>query len=1162
MESIGSAIAVHLLGAFIYDTVKLAKGEETSPLTEAIESTVRYFEGIEGLEATFRQWLLDPRVTEILTKYVEGETGRKELQIPTLVSALLSNTQFYLGEDSPAAGEEVIELFLTKVRAAYLARSSTAALHIANRQEVRFDALQEQIQHLTTEVQTGGGLKTTLQTHFDEATAKMEAEDFPAAKASFEILLVEIERAPVRDRNLERRVRVNLANLAVRFAEEDTAVKHYRIAAALDGDPKRAALSSAIADLNAQKPQEALDRLEAMADAQSSSFEYEYSAAKVGALLRLKRYNEAVELARSIHIDGKEVRRLELLGLVYRESGRQDAAEQAYRDALVLEPSRPELQHALADVLLAPAIEIHNQHPGVDLAPSIKERIDEAGNLLQSAALRFHTQGRRSAVLEVHSALAVVRALQGRFSDAIRVLEPVVQSGAASANDWRALGFAYINTNEPENAAAAFKKAAIKQRDPETEFLYTQTLLMSGKPDDVLAYVSERTTPPVSESNLRWHMVKSRALAAKRHFSQARDTISLAQRLFPNDAEVLLTSAALFDDTGQYTEAKNAFEEALKNATGTVEMSVRHAFGGFAARRKDFGRAVDLWKPLIRPNRPDSLLDNYVRVAYNSRKFAEITSVAKDIKNSGTKASVVFADVAAAAYERLDELGEASYWLEYLGDHYGNRPEHIARLSKIKLRLGDREQAIELLNASRATLTDANDIMGYGQAYSMLGLHRDALQLAHSAIPAADNADMQMAYVEIFLAVPDEIERLPEEIAKFQDILLKFGDRFPQSSQVQRVSIDPEHPLDSLRDTLTKASKHVQDVVELYNHNRIPLPTFARLLGKDLYQIWLNVIADPNLTLLSSDGTEQEQQQFQQILTARNAFLVEPVTLFTFSQLGLLDKLTNIGDVYIAQRSFDQLHELQARRRTADRQTGVMGMIDGQFFIQEITPEEAVKMNAALNTATQWAAEHAKAVGLTEPLSKDDKKWAKVLGAPAVAVMITAKQRDLTLITDDKTFGDIAEQNYGIPFVNTQAVLFRFLTSGAISQHEYDSAVLKLFEAGYTLTQVNEGHLFTITSEEQFQLTERVKRALRVFEPAAIAIIPACTAVAGLLRRIYLEPIPDQMRERLSFYLLDALAANHPKAHVKRLVRELVRQQTSAILVLQLAKIEQVLNRW
>jgi hypothetical protein len=159
-----------------------------------------------------------------------------------------------------------------------------------------------------------------------------------------------------------------------------------------------------------------------------------------------------------------------------------------------------------------------------------------------------------------------------------------------------------------------------------------------------------------------------------------------------------------------------------------------------------------------------------------------------------------------------------------------------------------------------------------------------------------------------------------------------------------------------------------------------------------------------------------------------------------------------------------------------NRQTGVMGMTNGEFFMHEVTPEEADRINSALNAAVQWAVKRAKVVGLTEPLSKDDKKWAKAIGTPALATMITAKQRGFVLVTDDKTFGDIAKQNYGVPFVNTQAILVRLLALAAISQQEYDSAVLKLFEAGYTLTQINDGHLFTIISEEQFQLTGRVKR--------------------------------------------------------------------------------------
>jgi tetratricopeptide (TPR) repeat protein len=1163
MEHLGTTIAVDLLRSVICDAIKSVKGNEASPLTEAIESTQRYFQTIEGLDETIRQWLRDPRVAKVFSDYIEGQTGRDEIPVADLVSILVENTQFYLGDGSLTAAGQIIETFCGKLRTAYLTKSPVAPLHIANRMENGFADMGDQLREINELVRTAGGLKSTLQAQFDEAIAKMEAGDLQAATTLFEVLLIAIEHAQVRDRSLERRVHINLGNLARRFQEEDKAVRHYRVAAELDDDSKRATLNAANADLVEQKPQEALDRLNSLRDMETSPMAFEYSATRVLAFLGLKRFDEAIELARHIAALTKEGRRFELLGHAYREAGRLDEAERAYRDALVSEPSKAELQHTLADVLLAPAFEYHNQHAGVDLPLSMRTRIEEAGNLLECAAALYRTEGRQRAAFQVDSVLAVVRALQNRFSDAITVLEPVVQSGHAAAHDWRTLGFAYTNLRQLDKAANAFKNALAKQSDPETEFLYAGALLMSGKPSEALAFASELATVPVSESNIRWHMLKANALRAKREFSQAREAISVAQEQFPNDADVLLTRAELYDDIGQYADASEAFEKALKNATGVLEQRVRFAFGGFAARRKDFKRATELWKPLIRRDRPDELLDNYVRVAYNSHQFADITSTAKSIKDSSARASDVFAEVAAASYESLDDLVEAGYWLEYLGDHYGNRPKHIARLSIVKLRLGKHEQAIELLNAARATLTDPQDMMRFAQAYSLLSRHRDAIQLAHAATRESNDADMQMAYVALFLAAPESEERTPEEVAQFQEILLKFNERFPKSSRLQSFQIDPEHPLDALRETLKKASEHSANVIAFYQSKRIPLRVFAKLLGKDLYQVWLNVISDPELTLLSSEGTEREQQEFENTLAIGNGFLVEPIALFTFAHLGLLEKLTRIRNIYIVQSSLDELQELQARRKVGtDRETGVIGMNGGEFFMQRITPEDACRINAALNAATEWAQRHGKPLGLTAPLDDDDKKWANVIGSAGIAIMVAAKQHGFALLTDDKTFGDIAKQNYGVPFVNTQAVLLRLVTMGAISQNEYDAAVLKLFEAGYTLTRINEGHLFNIVSLEQFQLTERVKRAFRVFEPATIALIPACATVAGLLNQIYLEPIPDEMKEKLCFHVLDVLALNHPKVEVKKFVRALARQRISPFLILHFAKIEQTLNRW
>lgn len=1156
MESLASSIAVDLLLKVARDVFEPVKGSETSPLGEAIESTQRYFPTIEGLNETLRQWLRAPCVAKALTDYVEGQTGRKEIPIADLVSTLVKDTPFYMGDDSSATAGDIIEVFCGKLRTAYL-KSPVASLHLANRIESGFANTGEQLREIKEL------LSPTLQKQFDEAVVKMEAGELLAATTLFESLLAAIERAPIRDRSLERRVHIHLGNLARSFQEGDKAVRHYRAAAELDEDCKRATLNAAAADVIEQKPQEALERLDGLQDMETSSMAYEYFAARVSAYIGLKRFDQAIELARDISRKTKEARRFELLGHACREAGRLEEAEQAYRDALALGPPKSDLQHILADLLLVPAVESHNQHAGVDVHLSMRSRIEEAGNLLERAAAQYRTEGRQRAALQADSGLAVVRALQNRFSDAVTVLEHVVQSGQATANDWRTLGFAYTNIGQPDKAVNAFKNALDQQPDPEIEFLYAAALLISGRPRDALTFASERATVPVSEPSIRWHMLKSAALKARREFSQARELISLAQRDFPNDAEVLLASAELYGETGQYAEASNAFEKALKNATGSVERQVRFAFGGFAARQRDFRRAAELWKPLVRYDPPNDLLDNYVRAAYNSHQFADITSIAKSIKDSSLRASDGFADVAAASYESLDDLLEASYWLEYLGEKYGNRPKHIARLSIIKLRLGKHEQAAELLNASRATLTDPEDMMRFARAYSRLGQHRDAVKLAYAASCECNDANMQMAYVGVFLAAPEDEERTPEEIALFQDILLNFRSRFPQSSALQSFPINPENPLEALRETLTKASKHTNNVVELYKTKRIPLRAFAKLLGRDLYEVWLSVIAYPELTLLSGDGTEQEHRERENTLATRKGFLADPISLFTFAHLGLLEKLTRIGDIYIGQRSLDELQELQARRKIGtDRDTGVMGMIDGEFFMHTITREDACKINTALDAATEWAQKQGKPVGFTAPLNDDDKKWTEFIGSAGIAIMVAAKQHGFALLTDDKAFGDIAKQNHGISFVNTQAVLMRFVTLGTISQDEYDAAILKLFEAGYTLTLINEGHLFTIISAEQFQLTGRVERALRVFEPATIALVPACATVAGLLNQIYLESIPNEMKEKLSFYVLDALALNHPKAEVKKLVRALARQRTSRLLVLQFVNIAQMLKRW
>lgn len=1163
METIAASIALKVVSGFIKDAVTSAiKGEEASPLAEAIESTARYFSTLEGLPDSLRRWLRNQRVIDSLEAYVLGHIGQADLSISDLASVLTGEAQFYFGDASDSAAAAIVGVFLQKLRTAYLSDANVGNLHIANRQEKLIAGLAEQIQTLSTSVETQGGAKTLIQTHFDEAVARFEAEDFQGAKVLFESLVVEMEKTSTRDRALQRRVHINLGNLYLRFFDEENAAKHLRLGAELDDNQERALLNIAAANLVQKNFSEALGILDRSDAVGTPALAFERSASRVKALLGLKRYDEATEIATSIDAGEKELQRLDLLAVAYRESGRLGDAERSTREALALKPSNPDLKHVLACVVIAPAIDFHNQNPLTDLPQALKSAAEEAATLLETASVKFREQGRVDAALEADSNLAVIRALQSRFTDVIHLLLPVTQSRVAVQRDWLALGFAYMHTSEPSLAVMAFHEALSKDQNADVEFLYAEALSVAGRHSEAMKFASEKLDSPIVEIQVRWLLVLARSFWGNRQFGKARAAVEEALVALPGNAEALLCSAELYDATGQHDLAAKTFDEALQVATGAVEIRIRGAFGSFAARRKDFARAAELWKPLVRVDTPNSLLDDFVRVAFNSKKYGDITSIAKASRESGTKTSLVFADVAAAAYERLDELTEACYWLEYLGNLYGNRPEHIVRLSNIKLRLGKRDEAVELLHASRAALQTPKELIGYAQSFSILGEHRAALEIGYSATNIGTDADTQLAYVDIFLAVPDNIDRSEDEIAKFQDILLKYKERFPNSSSLQSFQVDPDHPLENLREMLTNASSYFNEVADFYKSKRPPISTFARLLRKDLYQVWLIIISNPELRLYSADGTAVEIQESRLILTTEKAFIVEPLTLFVLSWVNLLDKLASIGEIYVSQRVMDHLQELQARRRTADRETGIMGIDNGEMFVQSIAPEDAARTNAALNNCTEWAFRNAKIVGLVEPLTGDERQWEEAMGAPAVATMAVAKQRSLPLITDDKAFGNIARQNSGVRFLNTQALLAHLLELGTISEDVYDGAIVRLFEAGYAVTHVNDSQLFSVMMEDQFQLTPRVKSAMLLFKPSSISLLSASFVVSGLITRLYAESMPQEMKEELSLHALNTLAVNHSKAQIKRLVKEFVQQRLSPMQFLRAEKIELLLTNW
>ena len=134
MEYLASTITLSVLANFATDLIRWSVDQPADLVVEAIQTTVKSFPKIEGVDETLRRWLRSASAKEAVDKYVKGESGLGDLQIATLASALVDKTDFYVAKQSHKVAKQILIKFFEDVRAVYLA-SPSGQLHIANRQE-------------------------------------------------------------------------------------------------------------------------------------------------------------------------------------------------------------------------------------------------------------------------------------------------------------------------------------------------------------------------------------------------------------------------------------------------------------------------------------------------------------------------------------------------------------------------------------------------------------------------------------------------------------------------------------------------------------------------------------------------------------------------------------------------------------------------------------------------------------------------------------------------------------------------------------------------------------------------------------------------------------------------------------------------------------------
>jgi hypothetical protein len=322
------------------------------------------------------------------------------------------------------------------------------------------------------------------------------------------------------------------------------------------------------------------------------------------------------------------------------------------------------------------------------------------------------------------------------------------------------------------------------------------------------------------------------------------------------------------------------------------------------------------------------------------------------------------------------------------------------------------------------------------------------------------------------------------------------------------------------------------------------------------------VISDEQLQLFTAFGTPDEAMAAEAALSTSTTLVADLVSLFTNALLGTLSVIAEQATVYVEQSSLDDLHHLQATRQGSVQGYMLAGKVGDQYTRYDVSADEARRIRAALDQATEFVERHAIVTGLSAQISADDQKHAQLLGEPGVRTLLLAREKSLPVLTDDKAFAELGHQLYATTAVHTQAVLAHLVGKGLLDRPRYDRAVVKLVHAGYTHVMVDAQQIFQTMIEQAFQISPQVSSVLRSVEAPTTSVESAARVTAEILKMLFIEQLPAFTREAMTFYLLDLLTRYHNPGQALAELRRALARIMGSLLVLQQNAIELCIRRW
>ena len=309
------------------------------------------------------------------------------------------------------------------------------------------------------------------------------------------------------------------------------------------------------------------------------------------------------------------------------------------------------------------------------------------------------------------------------------------------------------------------------------------------------------------------------------------------------------------------------------------------------------------------------------------------------------------------------------------------------------------------------------------------------------------------------ISLREGLETLSYEVAAiqskfvraFQEVSEEFSTLFPEDQGLFRI------PVDNIHQVVDQRTKYVEDAETLYKSGRIPLVTFASMIGMSVVEVWRGFTKDPSCRVIFGTGNGGNNSVGAKLLHDTEFVVLDMVSLLTVHELGLLDHVRErFGRVAVPQPVFAEIQNMMNMILMVGQPYGNLGKDRaGQRTISEM-PEavwnEWVEYVQSLFELAK-SLERIPMYPLLDTARYED--LSSVLTRVGVGAVYAGYgehgTKDKPILVSDDLVLSIYGSAEGVGTVNTLFLLAELRDSGVISEEDYSSCIERLILMNYRL---------------------------------------------------------------------------------------------------------------